>query len=79
MKIIVFSTLAGILLLQGFGLIPMSSIEGPLAIAFVIFAGVIAVGLHEAWTEKRRRARLAAEHRHCAGQRVLRRAGPAAC
>ncbi len=53
MKIIVFSTLAGILLLQGFGLIPMSSIEGPLAIAFVIFAGVIAVGLHEAWTEKR--------------------------
>lgn len=53
MKIIVFSTIASILLLQAFGLIPMSSIEGPLVIAMVVFAGAIAVGLHEAWTEKR--------------------------
>ncbi len=53
MKIIAFIAIAGLLLLQVSGLIPMSSVEGPLVIALVVFGAAIAVGLHEAWTEKR--------------------------
>ncbi len=44
---------AGILLLQFSGAVPMSSVGGPMTIAVVIFAAALAVAIHEAWTNKR--------------------------
>lgn len=44
---------AGVLLLQASGAIPMASVGGPMAIAFVYFAAVLAVAIHEAVSRKR--------------------------
>ncbi|WP_439573101.1 hypothetical protein [Phreatobacter sp.] len=44
---------AGILLLQASGSIPLSSVGGPMTIAAVFLAAALAVGLHEAWTKRR--------------------------
>lgn len=44
---------AGILLLQMSGAIPLSSVGGSMTIGFAFLAAALAVGLHEAWTKKR--------------------------
>ena len=44
---------AAIVLLQSSGAIPQSSVGGPIAIALVVFAATLAVGIHEAWTNGR--------------------------
>lgn len=44
---------AGILLLQASGSIPLASVGGPLTIALAFLAAALAVGLHEAWTKRR--------------------------
>ena len=50
---IVSIAVIGILLLQLTGAIPLSSVGGPLTIAAVVIAAALAVGIHEAWTQKR--------------------------
>lgn len=44
---------AGLLLLQASGAIPASSVGGPMTIALALFAGALAVAIHEAWTKRR--------------------------
>lgn len=44
---------AGMLLLQMTGSIPMASVGGPMAIAMAYFAAALAVASHEAWTRRR--------------------------
>lgn len=53
MKYIVPIAVAGVLLLQASGAIPMSSVGGPMTIALAFLAAALAVGIHEAWTKKR--------------------------
>ena len=53
MKYIVLIAVIGILLLQLTGSIPLSSVGGPLVIAFAFFAAALAVAIHDAWTKKR--------------------------
>ena len=53
MKYIVLTAVIGILLLQLTGLIPLSSVGGPLVIAFAFFAAALAVAIHDAWTKNR--------------------------
>ncbi len=43
----------GILLLQSTGAIPLASVGGPLTIGLVFIAAALAVGIHEAWTQRR--------------------------
>ncbi len=42
-----------ILLLQGTGLIPVSSVGGPLTIGLAFIAAALALGLREAWVNRR--------------------------
>ncbi len=44
---------AAILLLQATGMIPLSSVGGPLTIGAVIIGIILAVAIHEAWTQRR--------------------------
>lgn len=53
MLIVVVMAVGAILLLQGAGGIPQTSVGGPLTIAAVYLAAVLAVAVHEAWTHKR--------------------------
>jgi hypothetical protein len=53
MAYIVLMAVAGILLLQATGAVPLDSVGGPLAIAAAVLAGAVAVGIHEAWTRRR--------------------------
>jgi hypothetical protein len=53
MKIIVLVAVIGVLLLQASGAIPLASVGGPMTIALVFIAAALAVGIHEAWTQKR--------------------------
>ena len=53
MKYIVLIAVIGILLLQLTGSIPLSSVGGPLVIAFAFFAAALAVAIYDAWTKKR--------------------------
>lgn len=53
MKYIVPVAVAGVLLLQASGAIPMSSVGGPMTIALAFLAAALAVGIHEAWTKGR--------------------------
>ena len=53
MKYIVLIAVIGILLLQLTGSIPLSSVGGPLVIAFAFFAAALAVAIHDAWTKQR--------------------------
>ncbi|HRE19416.1 MAG TPA: hypothetical protein PKW21_00055 [Rhabdaerophilum sp.] len=53
MKYITLGAVTGILALHLAGAIPSSSVGGPLVIALVCFTAAIAVGVHEAWTERR--------------------------
>lgn len=50
---IVLIAVIGILLLQATGAIPLSSVGGPMMIALAIVVAALAVGIHEAWTNKR--------------------------
>ncbi|KAB2878072.1 MAG: hypothetical protein F9K38_11795 [Pseudorhodoplanes sp.] len=53
MTYIALIAVIGILLLQATGAIPLSSVGGPLTIGLVFIAAALAVGIHEAWTNKR--------------------------
>jgi hypothetical protein len=53
MKIIALIAVIGILILQASGAIPLSSVGGPLTIGLVFIVAALAVGIHEAWTQKR--------------------------
>ena len=43
----------GIVLLQLTGSIPRDSVGGAMVIAMAVFAGALAVGIHDAWTKRR--------------------------
>jgi len=53
MTYIALIAVIGILLLQATDSIPMASVGGPLTIGLVFIAAALAVGIHEAWTNKR--------------------------
>src|SRR5215213_5904604 len=53
MIFIVLIAVTAIVLLQSSGAVPQSSVGGPIAIALVVFVAVLAVGIHEAWTNGR--------------------------
>lgn len=50
---ILLISVAGILLLQASGMIPDSSVGGPMLIALAVFLGAAAVAIDEAWRQKR--------------------------
>ncbi|MBR0869863.1 hypothetical protein JQ633_05810 [Bradyrhizobium tropiciagri] len=51
--IIVLTAVIGILVLQMTGAIPMDAVGGGLVIAAATFVAVLALAVHEAWTNKR--------------------------
>src|SRR5581483_3267558 len=53
MKTIALIAVIGILLFQASGAIPLASVGGPLTIGAAFIAAALAVGIHEAWTQKR--------------------------
>lgn len=53
MKYIAPIAVAAILLLQASGAVPDSSVGGPMTLALAFFAAALAVGIHEAWVNKR--------------------------
>ena len=53
MKYIAPIAVIAIVLLQLSGAVPKSSVGGPLTLALVFFAAALAVGVHEAWSNKR--------------------------
>jgi hypothetical protein len=53
MKYIALISVIGIVMLQATGAIPMASVGGSLTLGFALIAAALAVGIHEAWTEKR--------------------------
>lgn len=53
MRSIAIIALAGIVLLQFTGVIPLSSVGGPMMVALACFSAALAVGVHEAWTTRR--------------------------
>lgn len=53
MKVIAALAIVGILLLQISGAIPVASVGGPVVIGSSYFAAGLAVGVHEAWTNRR--------------------------
>jgi len=53
MIFIVLIAVTAIVLLQSSGAIPQSSVGGPIAIALVVFLATLAVGIHEAWSNRR--------------------------
>jgi hypothetical protein len=52
-KYIALIAVIGILLLQWTGSIPQGSVGGSMTIGFAYIAAALAVGIHEAWTQKR--------------------------
>ena len=53
MKYIAPIAVLAILLVQFSGVVPQSSVGGPMTIALVFLAAALAVGINEAWTKKR--------------------------
>ena len=53
MKYIAPIAVIAIILLQFSGAVPQSSVGGPMTLAIVFLGGALAVGIHEAWTNKR--------------------------
>ena len=53
MPYIVLIAVAGIVLLQGTGAIPLDSVGGAMVIAMAVLVGTLAVAIHEAWTNRR--------------------------
>jgi len=54
MRTITLVGVIGILLFDFAGAIPKSSVGGPLALFLIFFLAMLVVGLHEAWSNKRR-------------------------
>jgi hypothetical protein len=53
MTYVALTAVAGILLLQWTGAIPLDSVGGAMVVASAILLGTLAVAIHEAWTRKR--------------------------
>jgi hypothetical protein len=53
MRIITLVGILGILLLNFAGAIPKSSVGGPMALLLMVFLAMLAVGFHDAWSNKR--------------------------
>ena len=53
MKYIAPIAVIAIVLLQFSGAVPKSSVGGPMTLAIVFLGAAVAVGIHEAWTQKR--------------------------
>ena len=53
MKYIALIAVIAIVLLQFSGAVPKSSVGGPMTLAIVFLGATLAVGIHEAWTNKR--------------------------
>jgi len=53
MKYIALIAVIALLLLELSGAIPRSSVGGPMTIALVFLIAAVAVGIHEAWSNKR--------------------------
>jgi hypothetical protein len=53
MRIITVVSVIGIVLADVVGAIPRSSVGGPLTLLLMFFLAMLAVGLHEAWSNKR--------------------------
>jgi len=53
MRTITLVGVIGVLLIDFTGAIPKSSVGGPLALLLMFFLAMLAVGLHEAWSNKR--------------------------
>lgn len=53
MRYIALIAVITLLLLELSGAIPQSSVGGPMTIALVFFIAALAVGIHEAWSQKR--------------------------
>jgi hypothetical protein len=53
MMYIALIAVAGILLLQMTGSIPLASVGGSMTIGLAYLVAALAVGMHEAWTQKR--------------------------
>jgi uncharacterized membrane protein YeaQ/YmgE (transglycosylase-associated protein family) len=53
MKYIALVAVIAIILLQFSGAVPQASVGGPMTLALVFFAAVLAVAIHEAWSNKR--------------------------
>jgi hypothetical protein len=53
MTYIALIAVIGILLLQLSGAVPLASVGGSIIIGWAFLAAALAVGVHEAWTEKR--------------------------
>ena len=53
MMYIALIAMIGILLLQWTGSIPLASVGGSMTIGFAYLAAALALGMHEAWTQKR--------------------------
>ena len=53
MKYITLIAVAAVVLIQWSGAVPQSSVGGPVTLALVFLAAALAVGVHEAWRNKR--------------------------
>ncbi len=53
MKYIAPIAVIAIILLQFSGAVPQSSVGGPMTLALVLLGAAVAIGIHEAWTNKR--------------------------
>lgn len=53
MKYITLIAVVAILLLQLTGAVPQSSVGGPMTLALLFLLAALAVGIHEAWSNKR--------------------------
>ena len=53
MKYIALIAVIGILLLQATGAIPLASVGGSMTIGLAFIAAALALGIHEAWTNRR--------------------------
>ena len=53
MRIITLIAVTAILLLEFSDALPKSSVGGPMAMMMIVFLAVLAVGIYEAWSQKR--------------------------
>ena len=53
MKIITLAAVIAILLIELSGVLPKSSVGGPLTLMLVFLLAMLAAGIHEAWSQKR--------------------------
>lgn len=53
MKFIALIAVIAVVLIQFSGLVPQSSVGGPMTMMFVFLAAALAAGIHEAWTNGR--------------------------